>query len=82
MGGGPAIENGPWDLTWTTYPERLQAAGISWKVYQQQDNYDDNALAWFKSFARPIDSPLHVTACAGSDPATSPRTSRPASCPQ
>jgi phospholipase C len=38
-------------LAWTTYPERLQAAGISWRVYQEQDNYDDNALAWFRTFA-------------------------------
>lgn len=37
-------------LNWTTYPERLQAAGISWRVYQEEDNYDDNALAWFKPF--------------------------------
>lgn len=36
--------------TWTTYAERLQAAGISWKVYQEYDNYGDNALAYFKNF--------------------------------
>ncbi|GLQ96642.1 phosphocholine-specific phospholipase C [Dyella mobilis] len=35
---------------WTTYAERLQSAGISWKVYQQTDNFDDNALAWFANF--------------------------------
>ncbi|MFJ8471042.1 phosphocholine-specific phospholipase C [Kitasatospora sp. NPDC094011] len=45
---------------WTTYAERLEAAGISWKVYQQSDNFDDNALAWFANFknAKP-GSPLH-----------------------
>ncbi|TWF96669.1 phospholipase C [Kitasatospora viridis] len=48
--GGPATDNSKSGFTWTTYPERLEAAGISWKVYQQQDNFDDNALAWFKSF--------------------------------
>ena len=37
-------------LGWTTYAERLQAAGISWRVYQEEDNYDDNALAWFRRF--------------------------------
>jgi phospholipase C len=37
-------------FSWTTYAERLQAAGISWKVYQQSNNFDDNALAWFASF--------------------------------
>ncbi|WP_052681904.1 alkaline phosphatase family protein [Saccharothrix sp. ST-888] len=35
---------------WTTYAERLEAAGVSWKVYQQSDNFDDNALAWFAKF--------------------------------
>ena len=37
-------------FSWTTYAERLQAAGVSWKVYQQSDNFDDNALAWFTTF--------------------------------
>jgi phospholipase C len=39
-------------FTWTTYAERLQAAGVSWKVYQQSNNFDDNALAWFANFKR------------------------------
>ena len=49
-GGGPAIDNSEPGFTWTTYPERLQNAGITWKVYQQTDNYDDNALAWFVQY--------------------------------
>jgi phospholipase C len=61
--GGPVIDNTPaYDnviLSWTTYPERLQRAGISWQVYQEEDNYDDNALAWFKHLASaPRSSPL------------------------
>ena len=45
---------------WTTYAERLQAAGVSWRVYQEYDNYGDNALAYFAAF-RGIDpsSPLY-----------------------
>jgi len=39
-------------FTWTTYAERLEAAGISWKIYQQSDNFDDNALAWFANFKK------------------------------
>lgn len=39
-------------FSWTTYAERLQNAGISWKVYQQSNNFDDNALAWFASFKK------------------------------
>ncbi|MDQ2859137.1 MAG: phospholipase C, phosphocholine-specific [Pseudomonadota bacterium] len=35
---------------WTTYAERLQRAGVSWKLYQEYDNYGDNALAFFASF--------------------------------
>ena len=35
--------------TWTTYAERLQAAGISWRVYQEQDNYGCNLLENFAS---------------------------------
>jgi phospholipase C len=51
-GGGPVIDNTEPSkgFTWTTYAEMLQNAGVSWKVYQQTDNYDDNALAWFANF--------------------------------
>lgn len=35
---------------WTTYAERLQQAGISWRVYQEFDNFGDNSLAYFKAF--------------------------------
>jgi phospholipase C len=62
-GGGPIIDNTPAFnnviLSWTTYPERLERAGISWQVYQEEDNFDDNALAWFKQYANaPSSSPL------------------------
>lgn len=38
--------------TWTTYAERLQNAGVGWKVYQEYDNYGDNSLAYFKNFRK------------------------------
>ncbi|QLJ02008.1 phospholipase C, phosphocholine-specific [Streptomyces sp. NEAU-sy36] len=39
-------------LTWQTYAESLQAAGVSWKVYQNAaDNYGDNGCAYFSRFA-------------------------------
>lgn len=41
-------------FNWTTYAERLQAAGIDWKVYQEYDNYGDNLLSVFPPF-RPCD---------------------------
>ena len=66
-GGGPITDDSPAYnnpiLSWTTYPERLQAAGITWRVYQEFDNYDDNALAWFKQYANaPTSSPLYQNA--------------------
>jgi phospholipase C len=44
--------------TWTTYPERLEAHGVSWKVYQggtgeadsPTDNFTDNSLEFFASY--------------------------------
>ena len=33
-GGGPVLDNSEAGYDWSTYPERLQRAGISWKVYQ------------------------------------------------
>ena len=39
---------------WTTYAERLERAGIDWKIYQEYDNFGDNILSVFKPF-RPCD---------------------------
>ena len=59
QGHGPVIGNSYDNLgfdpdggyAWTTYPERLQEAGVSWQVYQDlADNYADNPLAGFRSF--------------------------------
>ena len=48
---------------WRTYAERLQAAGISWRLYQEFDNFGDNSLAYFKNFrGLAVDHPL---ACRG-----------------
>lgn len=51
-GGGPLTNNHPTPggFRWTTYAERLQQAGVSWKVYQQTDNYGCNMLERFKAF--------------------------------
>jgi len=49
--GGPVIANvAPKPYTWTTYAERLERAGVSWKVYQQIDNYGCNVLELFQQF--------------------------------
>ncbi|MFX6083329.1 phospholipase C, phosphocholine-specific [Acinetobacter baumannii] len=48
-GIGPSTEG----YEWTTYPERLQQAGVTWKVYQNMpDNFTDNPLAGFKQYRR------------------------------
>jgi phospholipase C len=61
--GGPKIGNNGIDggYRWTTYAERLEQAGISWKVYQQEDNYGCNLLEFFANFINaPEGSPLHT----------------------
>lgn len=40
----------PKAYNWTTYAERLQAAGVSWNVYQEYDNFGDNLLSIFPTF--------------------------------
>ena len=38
-------------LPWESYPETLQKAGVTWKVYQGTDNYGDNGAQYFATFA-------------------------------
>ncbi|WP_305092823.1 phosphocholine-specific phospholipase C [Prescottella sp. R16] len=42
----------PWHggYTWTTVPERLETAGVSWRTYQEWDNFTDNNLEYFVRF--------------------------------
>jgi phospholipase C len=43
QGGGPVLGNDEAGYSWTTYPERLEKAGISWKIYQDiGDGLDAN----------------------------------------
>jgi phospholipase C len=35
-GGGPVLDNAEAGYGWSTYPERLVKAGVSWKIYQDQ----------------------------------------------
>jgi phospholipase C len=37
-------------LMWENMAETLQDAGVSWRVLQESDNFDDNAFEWFQSF--------------------------------
>jgi phospholipase C len=60
-GNGPAIDNGYDSLDadplrhggylWTTYPERLMAAGVGFQIYQDMaDNFTDNPLVGFQRY--------------------------------
>ena len=45
-GGGPVITNAEAGYDWSTYPERLERVGISWKVYQDRGVGLDAAGFW------------------------------------
>ncbi|GAA0906458.1 phosphocholine-specific phospholipase C [Virgisporangium aurantiacum] len=45
-GGGPVVDNAELGYGWSTYPERLERNGISWKVYQDIGNGLDAAGSW------------------------------------
>ncbi|MFF3564863.1 phosphocholine-specific phospholipase C [Streptomyces sp. NPDC002574] len=45
-GGGPVLGNEEAGYAWTTYPERLQQAGVSWKIYQDVGDGLDAAGGW------------------------------------
>jgi phospholipase C len=44
--GGPVINNAEAGYDWMTYPERLEKAGISWKIYQDSGVGLDAAGFW------------------------------------
>lgn len=59
------VDYGRW-ANWTTFPERLERLGVTWKVYQNElslksglsgeqeawlANFTDNPLEWFQQFA-------------------------------
>jgi phospholipase C len=45
-GNGPVIDNAEAGYGWSTYPERLEAAGISWKIYQDAGDGLDAPDFW------------------------------------
>ena len=60
--GGPMTSNyvPSEGFSWPTYPEMLTNAGVSWKVYQENDNYGTNVLEYFDQYqAAPASSPLY-----------------------
>ncbi|MEO8835524.1 MAG: phospholipase C, phosphocholine-specific [Caldimonas sp.] len=74
---GPAVDNSyntltkgpiPGGYTWTSYPERLEEAGISWQIYQNEeiDFFAMNPLLGFRRFREahaasvPVPSPART----------------------
>ncbi|MEV5950657.1 phosphocholine-specific phospholipase C [Streptomyces sp. NPDC051993] len=45
-GGGPVLGNDEKGYGWTTYPERLEQAGVSWKIYQDMGDGLDATGGW------------------------------------
>ena len=70
------------DLFLDDIPGAAEQAGISWQVYQEEDNYDDNALAWFKQFASSPTSSASAgsAACASNRPGRSRTTPATTGC--
>src|SRR5262249_21189008 len=70
--GGPVTSNKapPEGFRWTTYAERLEAAGVDWGIYQYgaKGNRHYNMLQEFKQFREaPADSPLRVRGMPDAD---------------
>jgi phospholipase C len=65
VAGGPVYGNyvPPEGYSWQTYPELLTNAGVSWKVYQEIDNYGMNVLEYFDQYQNAaVSSPLYQNA--------------------
>ncbi|QGF24570.1 phosphocholine-specific phospholipase C [Raineyella fluvialis] len=45
-GGGPVLYNDELGYDWMTYPQRLEKAGVSWKIYQDEGTGLDAAGSW------------------------------------
>jgi len=68
QGGGPVYENLTGPFHWETYPERLQRAGVSWRVYHEADDFDDNSLKFFAAYQGLAETdPLHDAAMRNRD---------------
>lgn len=76
-GGYPYIDNNEtpgceiggfncYPLKWKTVPEFYEDAGVSWSVFQNTDNFDDNPLAWFGQYQDALPtSPLYTKGFVG-----------------
>ena len=65
VAGGPIYGNYvPTEgYSWQTYPEMLTKAGVSWRIYQENDNYGMNVMEYFDQYQNAsVSSPLYQNA--------------------
>ncbi|HUN50146.1 MAG TPA: alkaline phosphatase family protein [Candidatus Sulfotelmatobacter sp.] len=61
--GGPALDNRGQHYRWETYPERLERAKISWRIYHDLDDYYCNVTRFFVQYQNaPHNSALYENA--------------------
>ena len=48
--GGPAIDNRIVPYGWESYPERLERAGISWRIYHDLDDFGCNVVRYLAQY--------------------------------
>jgi phospholipase C len=61
--GGPQIDNTIRRMTWESYPERLERAGITWRIYHDFDDYACNVCKFLLQYRQaPRGSPLRRNA--------------------
>jgi len=66
--GRAALDNRGRNYTWETYPERLERAGVSWRVHHEADDFGCNVLKYFAQYrAAPPGSALHDQAMRNQD---------------
>jgi phospholipase C len=49
--GKATVDNSGRGFGWQTYPERLERAGITWRVYHDYDDFGCNVLKYFTAYA-------------------------------
>jgi phospholipase C len=57
--GGPQIDNQIRRISWESYPERLQRAGVTWRIYHDVDDFSCNVCKFLSQYtSAPDRSPL------------------------
>jgi phospholipase C len=61
--GGPQIDNRVRPISWESCPERLERAGITWRIYHDFDDFNCNVCKYLTQYRQaPAHSPLRENA--------------------